>query len=50
MEMTGVCSICGGYAKPVYTCSLCGAMVCNKCFNNDLGLCRRCAAQARKGF
>jgi hypothetical protein len=50
MEVSGICSSCGGVARPAHTCSLCGAIVCSKCFDSDLNMCRRCAAQTRKGF
>ena len=50
MEISGICTICGGHASPAYTCEMCGAIVCSKCFNPDLSLCIRCAAQSRKGF
>lgn len=49
MQISGMCSICDGLAKPAYTCSICGAIACSKCFSYDLGLCVRCAAQAKKG-
>jgi hypothetical protein len=42
--------MCGGIAKPAYTCNACGAIVCSRCFDIDTGLCKRCAAQTRKGF
>jgi len=48
MMVTGICTICGGLAKPTYTCEMCGAFICKKCLNMDLMLCVRCSAQSRK--
>jgi len=48
VERAGICSICGGVAKPAYTCMLCGAVCCANCFVVELGLCKRCAAKTRK--
>ncbi len=45
MRLKGICSICGGIADPAYSCSMCGAIVCSKCFNSKTGLCKRCAAK-----
>ncbi|UCD03269.1 MAG: orotate phosphoribosyltransferase [Candidatus Aenigmatarchaeota archaeon] len=50
MKVAGICAECSRVAKPAYTCSVCGASVCSKCFNTDLGTCRRCAGQSRRGF
>ncbi|HDD72748.1 MAG TPA: orotate phosphoribosyltransferase [Candidatus Aenigmarchaeota archaeon] len=46
VERAGICMICGGPANPAYTCRLCGAMVCGRCFSVETGLCKRCAAKA----
>ena len=43
MMRPGICSICGKMADPVYTCRLCGAMVCSNCFIASRAICRRCA-------
>ena len=50
MEVAGICPECSAVAKPAHTCNVCGAIVCSKCFNTDLGVCNRCAGQSRKGF
>jgi len=41
MEMMGLCSICG---KPgaMYSCSLCGRIVCSSCFNHKARVCKNC--------
>jgi hypothetical protein len=41
MDLLGLCSICG---KPgaMYTCSLCGRIVCSRCFDNAHGICNSC--------
>ncbi len=41
MDLMGLCSICG---KPdaMHTCSLCGRLVCNSCFDNIHGICNSC--------
>jgi len=41
MDIMGLCSICG---KPgaMYTCSLCGRVVCNNCFDIKNGVCSIC--------
>ncbi|MDD3754378.1 MAG: zinc finger HIT domain-containing protein [Methanobacterium sp.] len=41
MEVRGLCSICGSIAK-MYTCSLCGSLVCSRCFQPKQGICKRC--------
>jgi len=50
MKVSSLCTVCGGLAMPAFTCSMCGVVVCRRCLNEDLGLCRRCAAQAGKSF
>ena len=47
-KRAGICSICGGLAEPAYTCMLCGAIVCSKCFLPEKGVCRKCAAKLGK--
>ena len=41
MDVMGLCSICG---KPgiMYTCRLCGRIVCSNCFDNMHGICNSC--------
>ncbi len=41
MEMMGLCSICG---KPgaMYSCSLCGKIVCKDCFDQNSNICKSC--------
>ncbi|MCC7551707.1 orotate phosphoribosyltransferase [Methanobacterium ferruginis] len=41
MEVWGICSICGRSGK-MYTCSLCGNLVCSRCFIPQRGICQRC--------
>ena len=41
MKVTGLCVYCGKPAK--YTCSLCGAMVCDVHYNTVKGICTACA-------
>jgi hypothetical protein len=50
VRVAGLCTVCGGLARPAFTCGMCGIIVCRKCFNEDLGLCMRCATQSRKIF
>lgn len=41
MGVVGICSICGaGHA--MYTCSLCGRIVCGNCFDSKHGVCKNC--------
>ncbi|TFH05048.1 MAG: hypothetical protein E4H06_01980 [Methanosarcina sp.] len=42
MEVEGLCSICGRPAK-LYTCHLCGKLVCSQCMDRRKGVCIRCA-------
>jgi hypothetical protein len=44
MQVSGICVMCGGIAMPATTCDTCGAIVCMKCFDSDLGICKRCSA------
>ena len=44
MERPAICSSCGGMAKPAYTCTLCGAVVCAKCYLVGRNICKKCAA------
>ena len=41
MDIMGLCSVCG---KPgaMYTCSLCGRLVCGNCFDIQHNICNRC--------
>ncbi|NYB51930.1 MAG: orotate phosphoribosyltransferase [Methanobacteriaceae archaeon] len=41
MEVRGICNICGQPGK-MYTCSMCGALVCGRCFQLNQGICKRC--------
>lgn len=47
MEKAGICMHCKGLANPAYTCRMCGAIVCEKCFDHELGVCRACAHKVR---
>lgn len=44
-ERSGVCFICGGVAEPAYSCRMCGAIVCSKCYEKKTGLCIKCASK-----
>jgi hypothetical protein len=50
MLVPGICVMCGRIAKPAFTCNACGAIVCRRCFNEDLGICERCTAQTSRGL
>ena len=41
MDLMGLCSICG---KPsaMFTCSLCGRLVCGNCFDSHNSVCSNC--------
>jgi|GEM_PF-708286 RecJ-like exonuclease len=41
LEITGICNVCGRSGK-MYTCSMCGTIVCADCYDHELGLCRSC--------
>jgi hypothetical protein len=49
MEKAGICMHCNGLASPAYTCRMCGAIVCESCFDHELGFCRICAAKIKPG-
>jgi hypothetical protein len=49
MQVTGICVMCGRPAMPASTCDICGAIVCVRCFDEDLGICKRCSAQMNRG-
>ncbi|HEC87277.1 MAG: orotate phosphoribosyltransferase [Thermoplasmata archaeon] len=44
MEIMGLCSICG---KPgeMFTCHLCGRIVCRDCYDAANGICINCKVQ-----
>ncbi len=46
MDLVGLCSICG---KPgaMYTCNLCGRLVCSGCFDSTNDICNSCKAGKR---
>lgn len=44
MQVSGVCVMCGGLARPACTCEACGVTVCRRCFDDDLSICKRCSA------
>jgi hypothetical protein len=46
MEVMGLCRLCGKAASPLYSCRLCGAVMCGACLDAKTGLCKRCAATA----
>jgi hypothetical protein len=42
MEVAGLCGLCGKPAKKLYTCKLCGRIVCGRCIELDVcGACSR---------
>jgi len=41
MDLLGLCSICGNPAG-MFTCHLCGRIVCSNCFDNVHGICKIC--------
>jgi hypothetical protein len=49
MEKAGICMHCNGLANPAYSCRMCGAVVCNECFDHELGLCSKCAGKIKPG-
>ncbi len=49
MEKAGICMHCNGLANPAYSCRMCGAVVCNECFDHELGICRACVQKVRPG-
>ena len=38
---------CKGLANPAYSCRMCGAIVCENCFDHELGVCRACSQKMR---
>lgn len=50
MQVPGICVMCGRIAKPAFTCNACGAIVCAKCFDDGLSVCKRCVGQMSRGF
>lgn len=44
MEVKGICFICGKVGK-LYTCVMCGALVCSNCYVFDKKICKICAAK-----
>ncbi|MFH1977837.1 MAG: orotate phosphoribosyltransferase [Candidatus Aenigmatarchaeota archaeon] len=47
MEQSTVCSQCGELARPPKSCNMCGAIVCGKCIDHNIGLCKFCRAKAK---
>lgn len=47
METAGICVHCKGLAKPAYSCRMCGAIVCEQCFDHELGVCRACLGRVK---
>jgi len=43
MELMGICNICGR-ADRLYTCNLCGRLVCSLCFDHHSGVCIHCSS------
>ncbi|TKY91743.1 MAG: orotate phosphoribosyltransferase [Candidatus Methanomarinus sp.] len=42
MEFKGICTICQT-SGTMYTCALCGRLVCGNCFDIARGVCIRCS-------
>ncbi|MEM2925391.1 MAG: hypothetical protein QXJ68_06840 [Methanocellales archaeon] len=43
-EVAGICSFCRNVGS-LYTCSLCGAIVCKICYVPQRRICKRCARE-----
>ncbi|WP_342305497.1 hypothetical protein [Methanolobus sp. ZRKC5] len=43
MERMGICSICGSVSN-LNTCSLCGRLVCNGCYDHSRNVCVQCSS------
>jgi len=41
LEIRGICSLCGRPGK-MYTCTLCGSIVCGSCYNLQRSVCKSC--------
>jgi hypothetical protein len=41
MDLMGLCSICGRPGA-MYTCSLCGRLVCTSCYDHINRVCNNC--------
>ena len=46
IDMLGLCSVCG---KPdaMFTCHLCGRLVCSRCYNQQHNVCLYCIKSKR---
>lgn len=40
--LQGICSACGETGT-MYTCKICGANVCPRCYDASLGMCKKCS-------
>ncbi len=38
----GICKICGKNGL-LSTCQICGVHACSHCFDNSMGMCKKCA-------
>lgn len=47
MERPGICTHCKGLANPAYSCRMCGAIVCEQCFDHEFGVCRVCLVKVK---
>ena len=47
VERTGLCTVCGKASERLRTCAICGTLVCGSDFNENIGMCLRCAGRAR---
>ncbi len=41
MEISGICSACGRQGS-MFTCTSCGSIVCENCFNIKKSVCKSC--------
>ena len=48
MSFQGVCQVCES-APADRTCDGCGALVCDRHFEDDVGVCVQCASRVRGG-
>jgi hypothetical protein len=46
MDLIGLCNICGK-PGPMFTCNLCGRLVCGSCFDITHGICTSCKVGKR---
>jgi hypothetical protein len=47
MQLSGICAVCGSVANPAFSCSMCGLIICSKCFDKDRKVCKFCTRRMR---